>query len=171
MGPYDQREPKDGKLLSSRKILSYDTTFVKQRLCVTSCLSTQCLVFHTTMFIAIIHVLPLSSPFTLFPQFIFLEMANILELFKMSVGHILTKQETLHRSIDHYHMPQKPQTDLLECLPPPIVSDYLTSCLFHISTWTSAQGLSTKYVQTQSPIDIQKTGTLPQSRICFLSII
>lgn len=91
MGPYDQREPKDGKLLSSRKILSYDTTFVKQRLCVTSCLSTQCLVFHTTMFIAIIHVLPLSSPFTLFPQFIFLEMANILELFKMSVGHILTK--------------------------------------------------------------------------------
>lgn len=55
------------------------------------------------------------------------------------------------RRTDRYHMPQNHQIDVLESWPLPTVSDHLTNCLFHISTWTSFQGLSTSTCPMQKP--------------------
>lgn len=59
----------------------------------TFCVSTLNIVVHTTMFFFWYHTYPSPTPAllsSLFSDFIFLEVAKTLELFRVGVGHILT---------------------------------------------------------------------------------
>lgn len=140
----------------------------------TSVLCTLILVIHTTTFLPSHMSSPKASAFLLPYSLVCFpwtgQYVRALQGWVWATFSPCRKPYT-RRSIDRYHMPQNHQVDVLESWPLPTVSDHLTNCLFHISTWNHLKACQLQRVRRQSLVGICNTGILPgtsaQSRISF----